>query len=170
MTPEQTTLVRTIRAALKSDSAREVLAALTAPQKSVESRTVQNVKGAERLAWEQAVVADLTTLFQLCTNNGDNPVSRTRQLKTTAAMLAAAANAKAMFPDRVEAINKAADRCLAHYVQFLADGGAGMIPAHFGQEYWTETVEDTVDGSSVWADAFQGAPPPTLDEVAEAMA
>lgn len=170
MTPEQITFVRTVRAALKSDSAREVLAALTAPQRHAESSTVQHVKGDERLAWEQAVVADLTTMFQLCTNDGANAVSRTRQLKTTANMLAAAANAKAMFPDRVEAINKAADRCLAHYVQFLADGGAGMIHAHFGQSHWVETVEVAVEGPSIWAEMFPGEHAPTLESVAEAMA
>lgn len=167
MTPAE--YIRATRAALRTDSAREILVRITAPEITWTTISVTRTKDAARLAWEQAVTADLAAMFEACTGNGENAVSRTRNLGTTAAMLNAAAMAKAAFPDRAETINRLADRCLAHYVQFIADGGVGMIPAHFGQATYIENETTPTEGPSQWAALFPDQPPPSMDEVAAMM-
>lgn len=118
----------------------EILHELTAPALVAVTNLVVTAKPEPVVMWEQAVVADLSSMFQLCTNNPSNAVARTRALGSTAAILAAASQAKQVFPDRSAEISRYADRCLAHYVQYLANGGAGMIPADFGQPSTTNTV------------------------------
>lgn len=167
MTPAE--FIRATRAAIKSDSAREILAHITAPEVTWTTISVTRTKDAARLAWEQAVTADLSAMFLVCTGNGENAVSRTRQLGTTAAMINAAAAAKVARPAFAETIGRMADRCLAHYVQFLAEGGVGMISEHFGQEYFTEPETQTMEGPSQWAALFPDQPAPSLDEVAAMM-
>lgn len=167
MTPAE--FIRATRAAIKSDSAREVLAHITRPEVTRTMITAQRVKPPARLAWEQAVTADLSAMFEACTGNEENAVSRTRQLGTTAAMINAAAAAKVARPEHAETIGRMADRCLAHYVQFLAEGGVGMIPEHFGQEYYTEPETQATEGPSQWSALFPDQPAPTLDEVAAMM-
>ena len=167
MTPSE--YIRATRAALRTDSAREILARITAPEITWTTISAQRTKDAARLAWEQAVTADLSAMFTACTGNGENAVARTRQLGTTAAMINAAAAAKVARPEFAETIGRTADRCLAHYVQFLAEGGVGMIPAHFGQATYIENETTPTAGPSQWAALFPDQPPPSMDEVAAMM-
>ena len=167
MTPAE--YIRATRAALRTDSAREILARITAPEITWTTISAQRTKDAARLAWEQAVTADLSAMFTACTGNGENAVSRTRNLGTTAAMINAAAAAKVARPEFAETIGRTADRCLAHYVQFLAEGGVGMIPAHFGQATYIENETTPTAGPSQWAALFPDQPPPSMDEVAAMM-
>lgn len=167
MTPAE--FIRATRAAIKSDSAREVLAHITRPEVTWTTISVTRTKDATRLAWEQAVVADLSAMFLACTGNGENAVARTRQLGTTAAMINAAAAAKVARPEHAETIGRMADRCIAHYVQFLAEGGVGMIPAHFGRATFIENETQAIEGPSQWAALFPANPAPSLDEVAALM-
>ena len=167
MTPSE--FIRATRAAIKTDTARDVLAHITAPEVTWTTISVTRTKDAARLAWEQAVAADLSAMFEACTGNGENAVSRTRQLGTTAAMINAAAAAKIQRPAFAETIGRVADRCLAHYVQFLAEGGVGMIPAHFGQATHIENEAQAMEGPSQWAALFPDQPTPSMDEVAAMM-
>jgi hypothetical protein len=167
MTPAE--FIRVTRAALRTDNAREILAHITRPEITWTTISAQRNKPEARLAWEQAVTADLSAMFEACTGNGENAVSRTRQLGTTAAMINAAAAAKIQRPEHAEAIGRMADRCLAHYVQFLAEGGVGMIPAHFGQATYVEPESTPAEGPSQWAALFPDQPAPSMDEVAAMM-
>lgn len=167
MTPAE--FIRATRAAIKTDSARDVLAHITRPEVTWTTISVTRTKDAPRLAWEQTVTADLSAMFEACTGNGENAVSRTRQLGTTAAMINAAAAAKVARPAFAETIGRMADRCLAHYVQFLAEGGVGMIPAHFGQATFIENESQASEGPSQWAALFPDQPQPSMDEVAAMM-
>lgn len=129
---------------------------------------VVEAKAPAVVAWEQAVVADLSQMFLLCTNNPSNAVARTRALGSTTAILQAASAAKQVFPDRASEITRYSDRCLAHYVQYLANGGQGMIPADFGQPSKTNIVVSLAFSPSWWESEGLSSPP-TVDEIIKEM-
>ena len=143
----------------------EILRELTSPALVAVTSIVVTAKAESVVMWEQAVVADLSQMFQLCTNNPSNAVARTRALGSTAAMLAAAAQAKQVFPDRSAEISRYADRCLAHYVQYLANGGTGMIPVDFGQPSTTNTVVTIQPVGPAWWQREGVEQAPTLDQI-----
>lgn len=167
MTPAE--YIRSVLRALNTDNAREILAHITRPEQVAIQTSEQRVKDPERVAWEASVVADLSAMFKACTGNGENAVARTRLLGTTANMISAASAAKTHFPERSEEIDRLSLRCSAHYIQFVADGGMGMIPDHFGQAFYVEPVTRYTDGPSQWDALFPGQPAPTMAEVAAMM-
>ena len=143
----------------------EILAELTRPALVAITNVVVVNKTESVVMWEQAVVADLSHMFQLCTNNPSNAVARTRSLGSTAAMLSAAAQAKQIFPDRASEIGRYADRCLAHYVQYLANGGTGMIPEDFGQPSTTNTVVTIQPVGPAWWQRERMEQAPTIEQI-----
>lgn len=150
-------------------SALDIRVALCKPGPShAATNIVVEAKAPAAVAWEQAVVADLSQMFLLCTNNGSNAVARTRALGSTSAMLQAAAAAKQVFPDRASEISRYSDRCLAHYVQYLANGGSGMIPADFGQASKTNSVVTFAPGPAWWQGEGM-VEPPSVEQIIELM-
>lgn len=168
MTPEQTAFIRATRAAIKSDSAREVAAYLGERT----TRTMQTsrvvTKDAETLAFERAGLAEIESFLEAVTGSKDNALARLAAINS-AQMLAAVRGGKKAKPEKGQEINDRSDALILLYLDAQRRGYEWPLPSHFGAESYSITEPVVVPGKTRWAEAFPDAPLPSLDEISREM-
>lgn len=162
MTPAE--FIRATRAAIKSDSAREILAHITAPTQT--DAEEEREKTPDVIAWESAAVEEISAFVWVVTGNEANAVARIGRIGGIE-MITAVRAAKAAQPELVEEISARTDALSTLYLDAKERGYSWPLPAHFG--YTRYYVPVKVQGPSQWAALFPDQPAPTLDEVAAMM-
>lgn len=167
MTDPQREFLRAAAASMASQSSRRILAAITEPLPG-EQVTVQVNKSAGQQARETLAMAKIERLLELVTGSGINALSRIQSVAGQGAAFMANIIGNGRTPENSDEISRITDALLLLFQEHKDAGGGWPLPDDFGQATGP-VIQDGPPGPSLWAREFPNDPPPSMDEIDDAL-